>query len=457
MPSMPSMVNPSVSSASSAPPPAVLERQGEYHVLRLGPREYRVGGLEKNNSLEVLKVAVRLRHGDDFHLDSFDMARDGDRRRFIERAAEETRLEKELIKRDLGKLLLALEQEQAERINAALAPAGGPRMPEMSAEDRAEALALLKSPDLVAKLGDAFEACGLVGEATNRLAAYLACTSRKLERPLAIIIQSTSAAGKSALMEAVLAMFPEEDRIKYSAMTGQSLYYLGEANLKHKILAIVEEEGAEKATYALKLLQSEGERFDYVRVTLEDIALANRLAPELLGRSLDELPPQTRRLLIQIKAAVRERMKGRQVEQPNALFNRRELRHLSGWSEHQVRVHLNKLESLEYVARRWGRQGQGWRAVGMRLNIQQMTPPVPRHARPPDGGHGHLPDPNAGRYPSGSDGHATQRTVPHASGYAGRSTPPAARGAIAHPTPYRGQPCKERLAGNQCGNDPARL
>ena len=54
-------------------------------------------------------------------------------------------------------------------------------------------------------------------------------------------------------------MFPEEERVKYSAMTGQSLYYLGETNLKHKILAIVEEEGAEKASYALKLLQSEGE------------------------------------------------------------------------------------------------------------------------------------------------------------------------------------------------------
>ena len=60
-------------------------------------------------------------------------------------------------------------------------------------------------------------------------------------------------------MDAVLSMFPEEERVKYSAMTGQSLYYLGETNLKHKILAIVEEEGAEKASYALKLLQSEGE------------------------------------------------------------------------------------------------------------------------------------------------------------------------------------------------------
>jgi DNA primase len=42
-------------------------------------------------------------------------------------------------------------------------------------------------------------------------------------------------------------------------MTGQSLYYMGEADLQHKILAIAEEEGASNASYALKLLQSEGE------------------------------------------------------------------------------------------------------------------------------------------------------------------------------------------------------
>ena len=33
-------------------------------------------------------------------------------------------------------------------------------------------------------------------------------------------------------------------------------------------------------------------------MTLDDIAIANRLAHEVLGRSLDELPPQTRRLLV---------------------------------------------------------------------------------------------------------------------------------------------------------------
>ena len=41
-------------------------------------------------------------------------------------------------------------------------------------------------------------------------------------------------------------------------MTGQSLFYMGETDLKHKVLAIAEEGGAARAAYALKLLQSEG-------------------------------------------------------------------------------------------------------------------------------------------------------------------------------------------------------
>ena len=104
-----------------------------------------------------------------------------------------------------------------------------------------------------------FARSGIVGEETNKLVGYLAATSRKLDEPLAVIIQSSSAAGKSSLMEAVLSLMPSEERVQYSAMTGQSLFYMGETDLAHKILAIVEEEGAERASYALKLLQSEGE------------------------------------------------------------------------------------------------------------------------------------------------------------------------------------------------------
>ena len=43
------------------------------------------------------------------------------------------------------------------------------------------------------------EAIGVVGEATSALVGYLAIVSRLLAKPLAILVQSTSAAGKSTL------------------------------------------------------------------------------------------------------------------------------------------------------------------------------------------------------------------------------------------------------------------
>ena len=482
-------------------PALELTKVGDYHEAALGSRLYRIGGLEKNSSLEVLKITLRLTCESLMHVDSLDLYRDGERRKFIERAAEETTLERDLLKRDLGKLLLSLEQLQETRLNA---PRDTAQSVALNPADHAEALDLLRSPDLLKRIVIAYDQAGIVGEETNLLAAYLACASRKLSKPLAVIIQSTSAAGKSTLMDAVLSFFPAEDQVKYSAMTGQSLYYLGEGNLKHKILAIVEEEGAEKASYALKLLQSEGEltiastgkdphsgrmetqeyhvegpvaimftttsidideelmnrclvltvdesrdqterihtlqreartiegilhnerRKDILRVmqnaqrllvpmrianpfareltftsgrtrtrrdhekyltlidtiallhqhqretithqvngrevtmlpvTLEDIEAANRIAPEVLGRSLDELPPQTRRLLETIKAHVRDLMKAEKTEQKFARFTRREIRERTGWSGSQIRRHLEHLIELEHVAQRGGRNG----------------------------------------------------------------------------------------------------
>jgi hypothetical protein len=117
---------------------------------------------------------------------------------------------------------------------------------------------LLRDPRLLERVLEDFERCGAVGEETNKKVSYLAAVSRMLAKPLAIVVQSSSSAGKSSLMEAVLDFMPEEHRESYTAMTGQALFYMGQKNLKHKILAIAEQQGAEAASYPLKLLQSEG-------------------------------------------------------------------------------------------------------------------------------------------------------------------------------------------------------
>jgi hypothetical protein len=288
-------------------------------------------------------------------------------------------------------------------------------------------------------------------------------------------------------------------------MTGQSLFYMGETDLQHKILAIVEEEGAERASYALKLLQSEGEltiastgkdpasgrlvteeyrvtgpvmifltttavdvdvellnrclvltvdegreqtraihdrqreaqtlegllgraerervlerhqnaqrliepllvanpfarelgfldtqtrtrrdfpkyltlirtiallhqhqravkeiahggqRVRYIEVERSDVELANRLCHEVLGRTLDELPPGTRKLLELLDAMVTAGCERHGVDRGDFRFSRREVREQTGWSLTQLRVHLGRLLEMEYVMAHRGARGQ---------------------------------------------------------------------------------------------------
>jgi hypothetical protein len=104
-----------------------------------------------------------------------------------------------------------------------------------------------------------------------------------------------------------------------------------------------------------------GKPLEYIEATLEDIALANQLAHEVLGRSLDELPPQTRRVLMAIEAFVAERAQAQGTERALVRFSRRELREATGIGDTQLRLHLDRLVGLEYVLAR--RDGAGGRFV----------------------------------------------------------------------------------------------
>ncbi|MEX9225971.1 CHC2 zinc finger domain-containing protein [Providencia rettgeri] len=228
-------------------------------LLRSGARVWRVRGWQKNRVPEVMKVNVQVRDEASglFHVDTLDMYHARHRQGFISAASVELECEPSVIKRECGRVLLMLEQQQDKQRQSVEDEAS--TAVTVSADDETAALELLKSPELIRRVRDDLASCGVVGESTNLLVGYLAAVSRKLDKPLAVLIQSSSAAGKSSLMEAILGLFPEEERIQYSAMTGQSLYYLGERSLQHKILAIAEEEGVRQAAYALKLLQSDGE------------------------------------------------------------------------------------------------------------------------------------------------------------------------------------------------------
>ena len=91
---------------------------------------------------------------------------------------------------------------------------------------------------------------------------------------------------------------------------------------------------------------------EYVEVIPSDIALANRLAREVLGLSLDELAHPTRLLLNHLVELTRHRKVGEKV------FTRHDVREATGWTDWQVRIHLGQLVDLEYVVLACGRNGR---------------------------------------------------------------------------------------------------
>ena len=64
---------------------------------------------------------------------------------------------------------------------------------------------------------------------------------------------------------------------------------------------------------------------------------------------LDELPPQTRRLLIKLEEMVLAGCERLNVAREYFRFSQREVRENTGYGNTQVKMHLRRLEELEYV------------------------------------------------------------------------------------------------------------
>ena len=110
----------------------------------------------------------------------------------------------------------------------------------------------------------------------------------------------------------------------------------------------------------VKSVQVDGEVVEYVEATLGDVALGNRLASEVLGWSLDELPPQTRRLLGHLDELVTEACQKQGSAREDLRFSRRDVRRFTAWGDTQLRIHLDRLVSLEYLLVHRGGRGQSF-------------------------------------------------------------------------------------------------
>jgi hypothetical protein len=137
---------------SPAGPAAAPEAQPltDEVVVSYGERRYRVRGLSKNLSCETLKINLHIGCGEAYYVDTFDLYSARARHLYLVHAAKELAVREELVKADLGRLLLKLEVLQQSRIAAALKVE--PAVPTMTETEREQALELLRDPKLLDRI-----------------------------------------------------------------------------------------------------------------------------------------------------------------------------------------------------------------------------------------------------------------------------------------------------------------
>jgi DNA primase len=231
----------------------LYEKTDNGFVIQYGERRYEVRGITREAvklkaTIKAIKQPSEAR-GQRFHLDTVDLNSNRSRLFYAKACAVLFGEKEELILEDITKLIDLAESWRPEEKESGF-------LPKMSQSDEEEALEFLKDPSLFNRILEDFETIGFTGEEANKLMGYIAATSRKLDEPLSILIQSRSAAGKSALQDAVMMFIPSEDHARYTRLTGQALFYKEENSLTHKLLAIEEEHGARDASYSIRNIQS---------------------------------------------------------------------------------------------------------------------------------------------------------------------------------------------------------
>lgn len=125
----------------------------------------------------------------------------------------------------------------------------------------------------------------------------------------------------------------------------------------------------------IKTGSDDGEPFEYIEATEADVKLAWELANHVLMRSLDDVPPQTRRLLLLIDKMVTSECQRLQIERMDYRFTRATVRQHTGWGDSQLKKHLSRLEDLEYLALHRGAPGQSF-VYALNFEMDENGKPV---------------------------------------------------------------------------------
>lgn len=211
---------------------------------------YTLIGIERTK--RALRVTIRATRGEKSTAITIDFHHLRQRREFIKEMSRVFEGSSDQFEADLSKLQQACDIRLAQPDFVMPAEAVDP-VPE---GDKREAHLLGESRDLFKRIIEDCHALGVVGEPENILLSYLVMSSRRMSDPLALMNISNHGVGKSFIAEMARDLCPPEDRFDVTHLSAKAFFHAGPGKLKHKLITIAEQEGAEKANYSLRVLIS---------------------------------------------------------------------------------------------------------------------------------------------------------------------------------------------------------
>lgn len=215
------------------------------------------GGIEYGN-LHRLKLSLHLEDkgsGYTFR-DDVNLYSNRSRKTFLQEASEELETSLTGLKKTIEDFTEAVEAYRMEK-RKAFRERKKPSVPELSEEERKEALRLLKDGDLTKHLRRAMERTGLIGETGNGLLLFLIFLTRFFDNPLHALVHGSSGSGKTNLLKSVLKLVPRESKYETTALTENVLFRPPHKDFwKHRILLLEDLDGSYKALLPLREFMS---------------------------------------------------------------------------------------------------------------------------------------------------------------------------------------------------------
>lgn len=169
--------------------------------------------------------------------------------------------------KDVSEMHCAEPERFRERLEAALTGATRWADEQCAANEREAAEAweaahgLLEAPDLLDRIESAIRDGGFAGDARPALIAYVAMTSRLLERPMNLAFVGPSAAGKNRAIRAAAELMPEGAVYEVSAASERALIYTDQS-FEHRVVIFAEADSIPDdgpAASAIRALAEEGD------------------------------------------------------------------------------------------------------------------------------------------------------------------------------------------------------